>query len=794
MVRPRAGRMFAAALVAVALVAACTDSKPKRAGKATTTTSDGGAGGGSAADPVPTLEGWARSTSEALNQGEPAATLSALLAPSGDGGWVVAGTGFDGAGVARATVWRSDDALSWKATAVGAAHTEAYGLTRRADGALVVVGRRVDGDVSRAAAWVEESGHFASAGGGDALAGGDQVVMLRVAARPDGLVAVGERSQEGASDAVAVWRSPTGKSWERLAGAEAVFAAAGRPIVEQVVAVPAGLVAVGGVRKGDDIDGAAWFSPDGATWQAAGAAPDFAGPGSQSVEDLVVMDGGLLAVGAANDGRRHLPAAWRSVDGRAWTSTSATFELLGQASDTFGTEVTSVRRAAGALVASGGGPAAHRLWASEDGTTWQEVQLPGIVGGADSFNLDLLAIHGTDIVMASSVDGVPRVLLLRGGRYTEVTATAHGFPAPRPNPCCVELATGGSRLAASADVSRAGRALGTERDDVNVFTSRDGLHWSKAAGSPFSRAVVYDIGVDPSGRLVAAGGLLPARTAGGRHAFSTYVSDEGAWRDDEVVSLPGDEADEGGTRFFTATAIRGERMVMAGTGFVGSGSEGNVDGAIFVKDGAGRLAAVEGVPGLAGPGDEYVDAACAGPGGFVVAGAVRTGAERDAAAWFSPDGAEWRQVSSPAFGGPGDQTIEDCAVTAKGFVAAGSSTTGDLADAAVWTSPDGVTWTRVEAPVLAGDDAQFISGMAAEGVEVVAVGADGRSGEYEVALWHSGDAGATWDRVELGKPFAAERYSVANSVVVAGERVVMGGLVDDRVAIWAGPWPLRRGA
>jgi len=793
MVRPGAGRMLAACLAAVALVAACTDSKPTSAEKATTTTSEGAAGD-SAAEPVPTLEGWARSTSEVLNQAEPAATLSALLAPAGHGGWVVAGTGFDGVGVARATVWRSDDALSWKATAVGAPHTEGFGVARRADGALVVVGRQVDGDTSRAAAWVDKGGRFAVAGGGDALAGGDQVAMLHVTARPDGLVAVGQRSQEGSSDAVAVWRSPTGESWERLPGAEAVFAAGGQPLVGRLVTVPAGMVAVGGVRKGDDVDAAAWFSPDGVSWQAAGAAPDFAGPGTQSVDDVAAVDGGLLAVGAANDGRRRVAAAWRSVDGRAWTPGNATFGLQGQSSDTFGTEVTTVRRVAGALVASGGGEAAHRLWASKDAMTWQEVQLPGIAGGADSFNMDLLATDGGDVVAASTVDGVPRVLLLRGGRYTEVTATAKGFPAPRPNPCCVKLAAAGSRLAATADVSRAGRALGTERDDVNVFASADGLHWSRAAGGPFSRAVVYDLGVDPTGRLVAAGGLLPARTSGGRHAFATYVSDEGAWRDGEVAALAGDGADEAGTRLFTATAISGDRMVAAGTAFVGSGSEGNVDGAIFVKDGAGPLHEVKGVPGLTGPDDEHVDAACAGPGGFLVAGSVRTGARRDAAAWFSPDGAEWRQVSAPAFGGPGDQAIEDCAVTSNGFVAGGSSTTGDAADAAVWTSPDGLTWARVEAPDLAGDDAQFISGLAADGVEVVAVGADGRSGEYKAALWHSGDAGATWDRVELGKPFAAERYAVANSVVLAGERVVLGGLVDDRVAIWAGPWPLRRGA
>ena len=791
----RARRPFAAGLLAVAILAACTESGP-RPGNASGRAPSTGPGRSTIAPAVParTLEGWARSTSQALNQAAPAATLQAVLSPAGDDGWVVAGTTFDRAGVARATVWRSKDALSWSGTPVGGPRTEARGVARRGDGALVVVGREVVGNTGRAAAWLEDGGRFARSGGGDAMAGGDQVAMDVVSSRPDGLVAMGRRSQEGDEDALAVWRSATGEVWERVNGAEAVFASSGRSFVNRLVAVPSGLVAVGGVRRDDDTDGAAWFSPDGTTWQSAGAAPDFAGPGAQSVDDVVALDSGLLAVGAANDGRRRLPAAWRSTDGRAWVPGGASFEQLGESSDTVGTQVTSVRRVTGGLVASGGGDALQRLWASDDGTTWQETERPSIAAGAEGFNLDLLATDGTDILAASTADGLPRVVLVRDGRYTEVTARATGFPAPLLTPFSVEVAAGGSRLVATVDVLRAGRALGTEQNDVNVFTSSDGLAWSPARGGPFRHAVVFGMGIDPAGRLVAAGGLLPPRTSGGKHAFATYVSEEGAWRQDDVVSLPGDDPGEGGTRRFDGVATRGRRMVAAGTAFVGSGSAGNVDGAIFRKDGDGSLRQVEGVPGLTGPADELVDAACAGPAGFVVVGSVRQRADRDAAAWHSVDGDVWQRVDAASFGGPGDQAIEHCVATDRGFVAAGSSSSGDIADGAVWTSPDGTAWTRIDAPVLAGDDAQLVGGLAADGVEVVAAGADGRSGELEAALWHSGDSGATWDRVELGKLFSGDRYSLAQSIAVAGERVVMGGLVDDRVAMWAGPWPLRRGA
>ena len=794
---PRRAARLAAALAAVAMVAACTDSGTDgdSASARTTTTGEGrGAGGGSGAAPARTLDGWARSTSEALNDAEPSGTLKAVLAPGAGAGWVVAGTAFDAGGVPRATVWRSDDALTWKATPVGGVRTEGYGATRRADGALVVVGRELVGTEGRAAAWVEENGRFSRAGGGDALAGGSQVSMDGVAARPAGLVAVGRRSREGGEDGLAVWRSSTGVTWERLPDAEAVFAASGQAFVNALVAVPAGFVAVGGVRKGDDVDAAVWFSPDGTAWRAAASAADFTGPGAQSVNDVVALDGGLLAVGSTSDGRRSTPAAWLSPDGQVWAPGGATFQQLGQASDTSGTEVTTVRRVTRGLVATGGGDAVNRLWGSGEGTTWQEIPLPGEAAAADNFDLDLLAASGDDVVAASAFDGAPRVVLLRAGRYTEVTATAKGFPAPRPDPSGVEVAAAGHQVAAAVDVTRSARALGTERNEVTVLASEDGLAWTAARGGPVRRVIVSDVGVDPDGRVVGVGGLAPPRTAGGRHAFATYVLDKGAWRQEDVVSLPGDDPDEGGSRYFEGVATRDDRMVVAGNAFVGSGGAGNVDGAIFTKVGSGRLSVVENVPGLTGPGDEIVNTVCAGGRGFLVAGSVRNRDDRDAALWFSADGRAWQQVTAPSFGGPGDQNIVDCAATAAGFVAAGGVSTGDLADAAVWTSPDGLAWARVEAPVLAGDDAQIVSALSGAGPEVIAVGTDSRLGAYTVAMWHSGDSGATWDRVELGKPFVADRYSVATSVVVAGDRVVVGGLVDDRAATWAGPWPLRRSA
>ena len=783
-------RLAAIALAAVLAAGGCSGSDDKDDGAGTTSTTAEGGGGTEA--PTPTPEGWARSTSEALNDAGAAATLNAILPPEEDGQWVLAGTTFDAEGVPRATVWRSADALSWKAASVGPRNTEAFDATRRADGDLVVVGRQLTGDTSKAAAWVEDGSTFVAAKGGDAFAGDPKVAMLMVAARTDGLVALGFRGAEGKEDSVAVWRSADGTSWERLPAAESVFATPGRTFVNHVAAVPSGLVALGGIHRGDHFDAAVWFSADGATWEAAAPAPDFGGPGDQDIFDVVPSGDGLLAVGATHDGRRLVPAAWRSPDGRAWSPAGATFERQGESSDTVGNQVTNVEPIAAGFVATGGGGVARRMWLSETGAAWQEFPLPDNAGYAENFNVDILASDGTDVVAASSVDGAPRVLLLRQGEWTEVTATASGFPAPRPAPSTVAVANTDAGFVATVVIGRAGRTLGTERTESLAFTSRDGLRWERAKGGRFNQTAVYDVAADPSGRPLAVGGVEPSVTSATSRTFVTYVFQDGSWRRGEVATLPGDSASETATRLITGAATRGERMVAGGAAFVGSGAEGNVDGVVFRKDGSGRLTVVDGVPGLTGPDDEYVSAVCAGPPGFLVVGAVERRGDSDGAAWFSADGSSWQQVQAPSFGGPGNQAFNDCTAAEGGFVIAGGDAAGAVADAAAWTSADGRTWARVAAPVFGGDDFQIVTGLASAGPGVMAVGRDSSSGDEVAALWYSGDSGATWERVDPGSPFRGRRSSSAESVVIAGDRIVIGGLLDDRVAIWSGPWPLRR--
>jgi hypothetical protein len=127
-------------------------------------------------------------------------------------------------------------------------------------------------------------------------------------------------------------------------------------------------------------------------------------------------------------------------------------------------------------------------------------------------------------------------------------------------------------------------------------------------------------------------------------------------------------------------------------------------------------------------------------GGFA---ATATGA---GAVWTSPDGLHWTLAAEIERG------INIFAVSegGPGLVAGGAAGGGKdpvTASAAVWTSPDGATWSRVPAQpdVLGGPGFQVIHSVAAGGPGLVATGYDeGRSGDG-LTVWTSVD-GITWSR------------------------------------------------
>lgn len=166
--------------------------------------------------------------------------------------------------------------------------------------------------------------------------------------------------------------------------------------------------------------------------------------------------------------------------------------------------------------------------------------------------------------------------------------------------------------------------------------------------------------------------------------------------------------------------------------------------------------------------------------GYVTVGADVTGEDWDAAVWYSADGVTRERVphDEAVFGGSGDQAMTAVVAAGPGLVAVGferktapvvvdnggTVIDGEVYDAVVWTSVDGIAWSRVGDGdhVFSGaeeQDDQVMAAVVAAGPGLVAVGYEwdrwfrpearfnARFGiDVSAAVWVSED-GSTWTRV-----------------------------------------------
>jgi hypothetical protein len=175
----------------------------------------------------------------------------------------------------------------------------------------------------------------------------------------------------------------------------------------------------------------------------------------------------------------------------------------------------------------------------------------------------------------------------------------------------------------------------------------------------------------------------------------------------------------------------------------------------------------------------YIDAMASSEDGIVAGG--------QSGIWFSDDGRAWEQVlgreefPEP---GPSPQTggIRDMAVGGPGFVAVGQALPegGDRVEAAVWTSPDGRSWTRQEGPVFSegtepipdhvSTTRSSIAGVASGEAGLVAVGeiftgkfVDGQllPDGFTPVVWKSPD-GEQWSRHRIAEGRGAGPASLSD--------------------------------
>jgi len=245
----------------------------------------------------------------------------------------------------------------------------------------------------------------------------------------------------------------------------------------------------------------------------------------------------------------------------------------------------------------------------------------------------------------------------------------------------------------------------------------------------------------------------------------------------EWTRVPIDGAVFGGAEVISVT--------VGGPGFVAVGSDGSDedgDAAVWTSpDGISWSRVPHDEAGLGGEGAQRMTSVTAGGPGLVAVGSTEYYLDEyvslSAAVWTSSDGITWSRVphSRPVFGGipKGVGGTEMSSVTAggSGMVAVGWWEYDSLEAAFVWTSPDGIAWSQVPHDVGAFDSVS-VRGITAGGAGFVAVGAT--ESDLVPGVWTSED-GIKWTRVRHDKDAfgtgANELLSVASG---ASELVAVG--------------------
>ena len=230
-------------------------------------------------------------------------------------------------------------------------------------------------------------------------------------------------------------------------------------------------------------------------------------------------------------------------------------------------------------------------------------------------------------------------------------------------------------------------------------------------------------------------------------------------------------------------------VIVAGPGFVAVGTDSedaavwtSVDGSLWSRVphdetvfGNGSMSSVI----ASGP-----VVVAVGEGEVRWAGESRAGS---AVVWTSPDGISWTRVADDenVFG---DALMADVTVGGPGFVAVGSTNRHDGRDAAVWTSVDGISWSRVahDESVFGGENKQSMNSVAAGGPGLVAVGYDGTHSWDNplgsAAVWTSVD-GLVWSRVHHDESVFGYNTAMV-SVTAGGPGVVAVGYAFNCSPVW----------
>ena len=272
-------------------------------------------------------------------------------------------------------------------------------------------------------------------------------------------------------------------------------------------------------------------------------------------------------------------------------------------------------------------------------------------------------------------------------------------------------------------------AVGLDGQGATAWSSEDGLDpWAKADRGPFSAVPL---------RLSAvthwAGGFEVAGYEGTEFGSATAAF----WRSPDGITwrrAPASPDFEDARP--TSIAAGGPGLVAVGTTGPASTPGPAIvwtspDGLRWSRAPAGpvfegaRMRTVANVPGI----------------GLVAAGEDLAG--DTGAVWTSTDGRTWAKApTSPDLGRPGIQVRMNAAIAGgPGVVIVGTATEGtQYGEGVVWTSPDGLAWTRAPRTVELTD--AELTAVTAWGGGIVAVGDRGAPDAYVATVWTSPPAWA----------------------------------------------------
>jgi actin-like ATPase involved in cell morphogenesis len=274
--------------------------------------------------------------------------------------------------------------------------------------------------------------------------------------------------------------------------------------------------------------------------------------------------------------------------------------------------------------------------------------------------------------------------------------------------------------------------------DAAVWTSADGDHWARVPDDP---AIFGGAGEQNMNSVVAVGSTVIAvgwdGSAGQGLDAAAWTSTDGlAWTRVKSAAFGGS-----GDQVMN-------KAVAVGSAIIGVGYDTEAgDAAVWLSDGT-SWTRVSGQPDLGGAGSQRMRAVTAGGPGLVGVGFESNGGEVDAAVWTSPNGTDWTRERDGALAGPGEQSMSSVIQGGPGLVAAGTADRGQQTDAAVWTSADGVAWSKVSnRSVFGGLPSQEVRYLAPAGSLLVAVGTVVPGDDPDAAVWTSPD-GTAWHRVD----------------------------------------------